>query len=56
MLKQGHTQVVDADLAAYFDSNPHVTRGAVSDKVRHCRPLLANPYVRWFVLGGPEGL
>ena len=61
---RGHPDVVDADLADYFGSIPHaellksVTRRIADRRVLHlikmwleCSPLLANLYMRRFVLG-----
>jgi hypothetical protein len=67
LLNMGHTQVVDADLAAFYDTIPHaelmksVARRIVDrhgDEKRGIpqgsplSPLLANLYMRRFVLGG----
>ena len=64
LLFRGHPEVVDADLADYFGSIPHadllksVARRIVDRRVLHlikmwleCSPLLANLYMRRFVLG-----
>ncbi len=64
LLNTGHTQIIDADLAAYFDTIPHFELlKSVARRTRNrdekrgipqgspLSPLLSNIYMRRFVLG-----